>query len=290
MISYYLIVPFLFFFAYLPSPVLYALAEVVAWFLRVVVRYRKQVVLTNLGHSFPGKSALELQQIAVDTYRHLAYRVVENIKCFTIAPQEINERMQVSNFELLNHYHAQGRHVVLMVGHIGSWEFGGYKLSMGCRHRVFGIVSLVSNPYFNKLVQGTRGKMGMKLIPMKESKQFFKEPLTELSLGIFISDQSPSNPSKAYWTNFLHRPTAFFKGAEAYARLHNCVVLYPKIVQTKRGYYSAEIFVIEENPNSVPENTITEKFVRLLEQQITETPADWLWSHKRWKHSPPADT
>lgn len=284
MLSYYLIVPILFFFAYLPSPVLYALAEAVAWFLRVVVRYRRQVVLTNLRNSFAQKSEQEINSIAADSYRHLAYRVVENIKCFTITPAEINKRMRADNFELLNHYQAQGRHVVLMVGHIASWEFGGYKLSMGCKHKVFGIVSLVSNPYFNKLVQDTRGKMGMKLIAMKDSKQFFKEPLTELSLGIFISDQSPSNPSKAYWTNFLNQQTAFFKGAESYARMHNCVVLYPKIVQTKRGHYSAEILVIEENPNSVVENVITEKFVRLLEQQILETPADWLWSHNRWKH------
>lgn len=284
MVLYYLIIPFLFFFAYLPSPVLYRLAEAIAWFFRVVVRYRKQVVLNNLVKSFPEKTNAEIKHIAAESYKHLAYRVVENIKAFTVSKTEIDQRMRADNFELLNKYYEQGRHVVLMAAHVGSWEFGGYKLSMGCKHKVFGIVSLVSNAKFNELIQNTRGKMGMKLIPMKDSSRFFKEPLRELSLGIFISDQSPSNPAKAYWTKFLNQDTAFFKGAESYARLHNCVVLYPKIVQTSRGYYAAEIIVIEENPNSVPENSITEKYVRLLEQQIKEHPADWLWSHKRWKH------
>ncbi|MDB5281706.1 MAG: htrB, partial [Bacteroidota bacterium] len=73
-------------------------------------------------------------------------------------------------------------------------------------------------------------------------------------------------------------------GAERYAKLHNCAVIYPKIVETKRGHFSAELIKITDSPNSTAENEITEKFVRLLEKHIQEYPSDWLWSHKRWKH------
>ncbi|MCW5909192.1 MAG: hypothetical protein KIS94_15105 [Chitinophagales bacterium] len=284
MITYYLLVPVLYFFSLLPSSVLYVMADGVAFCLRVVFRYRKQVVYTNLKKSFPEKSEDELQEIVRQSYRHLAYRVVENIKCVTISKEEIDKRVNAPNLQMLNNYYDKGRHVVLMVGHIAAWEFGGYKLSTNCKHWIFGIVSMVSNKRFNDLVQRTRGKMGMHLVPMQESKHFFKQELKQLSLGIFISDQSPSSPERAYWTNFLNQDTAFFTGGERYARQHNCVVVYPKIVQTKPGYYNAELILITENPNEEPENAITEKFVRILENHLKEHPADWLWSHKRWKH------
>ena len=283
MITYYLLLPVLYFFAYLPTSVLYKLADVLAFVLRVVIRYRKDVVYTNLRNSFPEKSETEIEQIAKESYQHLADRVVENIRCLTISKQEIEKRVVAGNIQMLNDYYHKGRNVILIVGHIGSWEFGGYRTSINALHWIFGIVSMVSNKRFNELIQRTRGKMGMHLIPMNESKEFFKKELPNISLGIFISDQSPSNSEKSYWTNFLHQESAFFKGAESYAKLHNCVVLYPKIVQTKRGYYSAEIIVITESPNETAENEITEKYVRLLEKHIQENPADWLWSHKRWK-------
>jgi KDO2-lipid IV(A) lauroyltransferase len=284
MLTYYLLVPFFYLFAYLPTDVLYKISKALAFVLRNVVGYRHQVVFTNLRNSFPDKTEQEIKNIASQSYQHLADRIVENIRCLVITSAEIEKRITITNPEVLSDSYRRNHSVVLMVGHIGPWEFGGYRLRTACKYKLFGIVSLVSNPYFNRMIQRTRAKMGMELIPMNQAKDFFKKPLPELSLGIFISDQSPSNKEKAYWTTFLNQDTAFFTGGEGYARLHNCEVIYPKIVQVKHGYYTAELITIAENPNALAPNEITERFARLLEQHIQEDPSDWLWSHRRWKH------
>jgi Kdo2-lipid IVA lauroyltransferase/acyltransferase len=286
MLSYYLTVPILLFFSYLPSAVLYRIAEVAAFVLEHILRYRKQVVWQNLSKSFPEKSEEELRRISSQSYRHLAYRAVEGIKCFTIRKDEVHERMTIKNPDLILDCYKQKRHVVLMVGHIGSWEYGGYKASLTYPFKTCGVVSLVKNPYFNRLIQRSRAKFGMDLIMTRDGKSLFEKKLTELTLTIFISDQSPSNTKTCYWSNFLNQESAFMTGAERYARQHNCMVIYPKIVQTSRGYYTAELLMVEEHPNEVLPNAITEKYVRILEQHIKEHPADWLWSHKRWKHTP----
>jgi KDO2-lipid IV(A) lauroyltransferase len=283
MITYYLLIPILYFFAYLPSSFLYKIADVLAFVLRALVKYRKEVVFTNLRNSFPEKSDTEIQHIAKQSYTHLADRVVENIKCMTISTEEVLERTKAVNIELINNLHAQGKDVVLMVAHIASWEFGAYVLGALAKHKIWGIASKLTNPYFNDMVQRTRGKMGMRIIFQQNSSDFFKEDLPELSLGVLFSDQSPTKRDKSYWTTFLHQNTAFYKGAEVYAKRHNCAVVYAKIVQRRRGYYTAELIPITENPAETAEDEITEKFVRLLEQQLREHPSDWLWSHKRWK-------
>ena len=172
----------------------------------------------------------------------------------------------------------------MMASHISTWEFGGYRAITASEHDNFAVVAVVSNPRFNALIQRTRAKMGMNLIMMDKAKDFLVQPLTKVTAGIFISDQSPSNMKTCYWTTFLNQETAFFTGAERYARNNNAMVIYPKITERKHGYFTAEIIEITRDPNSLPFGAITEKFARIIEQQLRENPSDWLWTHKRWKH------
>ena len=284
MILYYLIVPLLYFFAYWPTDWLYKFSYVIAFMLRDMVRYRRKVAYQNIKNSFPEKSEKEIQQIFHESYRYLADRVVENIKCFTITMDEVEQRVQISNPEVLSDCYKRGQHLVMMASHISTWEFGGYRAVTASEHDNFAVVAVVSNPRFNQLIQRTRAKMGMHLVMMDKAKDFLVKPLTKPTAGIFISDQSPSNMRTCYWTNFLGQDTAFFTGAERYARDKNAMVIYPKITKLKHGCFTAEIVEITKDPNSLPFGAITEKYVRVIEQQLRETPADWLWTHKRWKH------
>jgi KDO2-lipid IV(A) lauroyltransferase len=120
---------------------------------------------------------------------------------------------------------------------------------------------------------------------MKHAKEFFEQPLKEPSTIIFIGDQSPSNPQNAYWTKFLNQDTAFFTGGERYARKHDCAVVYVAIKQLRRGYYNIEVINICDDVKAYPENGVTQIFIEMLEKTLRENPSDWLWSHKRWKHS-----
>lgn len=289
-IVYYLIVPLLFFFAYWPTDWLYKFAYVIAFILRDVVHYRSKVAYNNIKNSFPDKSEEEIKKIYHNSYRYLADRVVENIKCFTITMDEVEERVQISNPELLTDCYKRGQHLVIMASHISTWEFGGYRAITASEHDNFAVVAVVNNPRFNALIQRTRAKMGMHLVMMDKAKDFLVQPLTKVTSGIFISDQSPSNMKTCYWTHFLNQETAFFTGAERYARNNNAMVVYPKITERKHGYFTAEIIEITRNPGSLPFGAITEKFVRIIEQQLRENPSDWLWTHKRWKHKRPAVT
>jgi KDO2-lipid IV(A) lauroyltransferase len=284
MLTYYLVVPFIYLFAYLPSPVLYKLADVLAFFLRSVFKYRKQVVINNLRNSFPEKSEAEIKQIAKQSYTHLADRVVENIKCLTIKPEEYLSRCTVENIELLTELYNQKKSVVLMLPHINCWEYAGYVAHTLTKFTIYGVYSPAKNKYFNNLIVRTRTKLGMNLISMKDTFAYFKNKPKEVTFHVFVSDQSPSNPQKAYWTKFLHQDTAFFYGGARYAVKHNCIPVYAKIIQIKRGYYRAYLSKIKEDVTNCTPDDIVQGFAEKLEAQLKEHPAHWLWSHKRWKH------
>jgi KDO2-lipid IV(A) lauroyltransferase len=282
MLLYILIAPFLYLVSYLPSSVLYKIADVLAFLLRDVVQYRKKVVLENIRLCFPEKTETEQLSIFRESYIHLADRIVETVKCISISKQEVHQRVKVRNIDLMNHWYKEKKNVVVLLGHIGSWELGAYKASLVLQHKTYGVVSLLSNRYFNAMIQRTRGRMGMHLVGMQDMGGFLKKAPKELTTVIFISDQSP-NSVKAYWTDFLNRDTGFFTGGERYAKVHNCAVIYIEIKQIERGKYEIELFKICDDASTLPKHEIMEQFSKHLESTLKNNPSDWLWSHNRWK-------
>ena len=60
-----------------------------------------------------------------------------------------------------------------------------------------------------------------------------------------------------------------------------------KIKKIRRGYYETEFNLISEEPTLEKDDFIMESYKDMLEAQIKEVPAYYLWSHKRWKHPRP---
>jgi KDO2-lipid IV(A) lauroyltransferase len=276
----------LYLISYLPTGVLYTIADGLAFILRDVIKYRKKVVVRNIQNAFPEKSQTEQDLICRESYTHLADRIVENLKCISISEKEVHQRVKVKNIELMDNWYNEKRNVVILLGHIGSWEFGTYKACLILKHKTYGVVSLLSNKYFNNMVQRTRGRMGMTLVGMQHASKFLNEVPKEPSAVAFIGDQSP-NPKRAYWTHFLNQDTGFFTGGERYASAHHCAVVYVEIQQIARGKYEIELFKMCDDAASLPPNEITEQFSKHLEKTLLKNPSDWLWSHNRWKHNRP---
>jgi KDO2-lipid IV(A) lauroyltransferase len=98
-----------------------------------------------------------------------------------------------------------------------------------------------------------------------------------------VADQSPAVPSNAYWINFFGRPTPFVRGPENGARISDMSVIFCHITKKKRGYYEAHFLLAEENAGNLENGELTIKYVKYLEEVITDNPEMWLWSHRRWK-------
>lgn len=56
-----------------------------------------------------------------------------------------------------------------------------------------------------------------------------------------------------------------------------------KMKRVERGHYEMTMIPICMNASEHAPEEILRKYYDLLEEEIKETPANWLWSHKRWK-------
>ena len=54
-----------------------------------------------------------------------------------------------------------------------------------------------------------------------------------------------------------------------------------------RGHYQAEFVTLAAAGEQLPPGEFTARYARMVEEQIRAAPADWPWSHKRWKLKKP---
>ena len=50
-----------------------------------------------------------------------------------------------------------------------------------------------------------------------------------------------------------------------------------------RGHYEMRFQPLAQGGETLPSGALTERYARLVEEQIRAAPPDWPWSHKRWK-------
>ena len=272
------------FLSRLPLGFLYTVSDFLYYLLLYVVRYRRRVVLENLRLSFPEKSAVDIQRIAKGFYRNLTDLIVETIKMPALSPDELRQRVRFTNAELVQTRLRAGQTVIGMASHQGNWEWIP-SASVLNDMPVDSVYKPLNNAFFEETMRTIRSSFGAVPTPMSSLPRQLVVRKDVPRIIALVSDQMPGAPEHAYWTDFLHRDTPFYPGTERLARSRKFAVFYLQLVRLRRGYYEATFTLIAEPPyEAVPPGAILERYRDLLEETIRRYPADWLWSHKRWKH------
>ena len=275
----------------LPLPLLYFVADALVYPLMYhVVRYRRAVVAKNLRMSFPEKSAKQRRDLERQFYRRFASTIMEIIYGYRISDEEMRERFVFDNVEIVEELAHKNKGVFFMLGHLGNWE---WIADIGKRYtdtsiKEYNVYRQQKSPSADKAMLALRLKRGgggciekKQLLRQLVAMRHADHPIT---IGL-ISDQKPSPRNAHVWTTFLNQETAFLDGGEVLARKFGYAVTYVHVESPKRGYYRARFEVITDNPAATNPTEITLAYARLLEQNILESPALWLWTHNRWKWS-----
>lgn len=280
-VYYLLIVPL----SRLPLQVLYVLSDIIFFLAYRVLKYRRDIVWSNVRNSFPSKSEEDIKHIVKGFYRHFSDLIIESLKIFSITKEEAIDHCKVVNPEVLDELYAKGKQAILVGGHYNNWEIAALILNAQIKHQIAGIYTPLTNPFFENKFKSSRSKYGTHLVPKNKVNAHFKKEHADLNITVFGADQSPTFIRKnTYWTNFLNQDTAVMFGTEKFAVEYDLPVVFLSISKVKRGYYQMSFTMLEEHPIESDYCSITEKHTRMLEKQILEHPEFYLWTHKRWKH------
>lgn len=270
----------------LPLRILYVFSDICYFFIWYIIPYRKKLVFRNLSLSFPEKNREEIKTIAKRSYRHFCDNFLESIAARHLSLEEHKRRYKLLNIEVLDDFYSAGKDILLISAHYGNWEWLSF-LPLLTHYKVLAIYKKLHNKHFDRMFSDLRSKYGV--IPVTTDKTL--RTLIEYQqkhihfMAYFLGDQRPRWKEIQHWIHFLNQETSVILGPEKIARKLDMAVVFMKHLKIKRGYYESVFVPLASDPKNTKPHEITEKYYHHLENLIRESPAEYLWTHDRWKHT-----
>jgi Kdo2-lipid IVA lauroyltransferase/acyltransferase len=269
--------------ARVPLSVLYGLASGVGWLTFRFFPYRKQLVRENLSKAFPAFGERQLREVMRRYYLGFAEMLMEIIKSVRMPADELRRRVRILNLEAPRALLAQGQSVLLVAAHQCNWEWMLLALSIELGYPVDAAYKPLVNDWAEREMKKVRTRFGSRLVPAKELLPDILKRREVVRAVAMVADQEPTTSEHKYWTHFLGRDTAFYMGPEEIARVTRFPVFFIAMRRIARGHYEMEFQPLATGGHIGPSGALTERYARVVEQQIHAAPPDWPWSHKRWK-------
>lgn len=277
--------------SYLPFWVLFGLSDIFYFILKYVVRYRYNVITENLTYAFPEKSDSEIKEITNKFYHHFCDVFVETIKAYSISEKQLNKRIKFNQIGTFLDYYKQGRSLIFLGMHYNNWEWSSFTANKEIHDILFVYNPTRGNQAFERFITHIRSRWGAKTVPVNRSSRIVLTfGKTDKPAAIWLgADQSAPANSK-FWTTFFNREAPFFSGPEKIAQISNQPIFLHVTRKVKRGRYEVDFILLFDKPNEVEPKEIILTYIRKMEEIVSEEPAYYLWSHRRWKHKRPEGT
>ena len=268
-----------------PFAALYLVSDAFYLLNRYVIRYRYDVVRSNLRNAFPERRKREIDTLTEETFRSLADLLVETIKGIGITRDELDRRMEITASSRVHELVDQGKPLLFLTAHYCNWEWLLLYSCMYLPHPLMVAYQPFHNQRFDEFMLKARTRFGGELVPATDLiRQIITHRKTLKTLTL-LGDQSPARNERKYWTTFLNQDTAFVDGTDGLVWLTKMPVIFASTKRRKRGHYDISLNVIAEPPYEKNAHTVVERYARELESMIRADPPAWLWSHRRWKFS-----
>jgi KDO2-lipid IV(A) lauroyltransferase len=258
-----------------------------AWCAWRVIPYRRHVVDANLKASFPEWDDATRERVIRDYYRGFADMLVEVMHSLRLTPDELRRRVRIVNPELVRDEVGKGKPVLIVAAHQCNWEWMLLALSTQLGVPVDAAYKPLVDNWAEIEMRKLRSRFGARLIPAQELLgDIIKQRGVPRAIAM-VADQEPVSSERKHWLRFLNRDTAFFLGAEEIARTTRYAAFFIRLERTARGHYQVEFVKLAAAGEQLPPGEFTTRYAKMVEDQIRAAPADWPWSHKRWKLKKP---
>ncbi len=250
---------------------------------------RRRVAYKNLRAAFAGeKSKREMKRIARLSMEGLAMGIVELLKFPDMDRATVERHVRFEGTDQIRPRIEEGKGVILLAAHFGSWEFMNAIASL-IGYPIVGLARAQKHPRSNEFLNSLRTCRGnqviQKGIPVRE---ILKALRAGRIVGI-IGDQDAGKTGT--FVNFFGRSSSSPDGVAAFAAKTGATVFPVFMFRTgllsHRVEVEAPIRVSEDSAEEGKrERAMLQSFADTLESKIRKSPEQWLWAHRRWKSTP----
>jgi KDO2-lipid IV(A) lauroyltransferase len=267
----------------LPLRALYAVAALLYFLAYYVVRHRRRIIDEQLERVFPNDAAAARRRIHKQFIRNFCDVAVELLKSATMSAQAMRDRVRIVNVEVARRYLDRGKSVLLVTSHLCNWEWLLHGVALHLGYPLDAAYKPLHDAWAERLMLGLRSRFGARLVPAKELLADHLRRRGIVRALAMNADQAPMSSEQRHWTRFLGQDTAFYIGAEQIARATRLPIINVAMRRVRRGHYEVELAELWDGAEPTGIGELTERYARACERSVYGSPADWLWSYRRWR-------
>ncbi|MEB2352110.1 MAG: lipid A biosynthesis acyltransferase [Burkholderiaceae bacterium] len=265
----------------LPYPLVRRLGEfagALAWLLAVP---RRRVTRTNLRLCFPDWSEARRGEVARGHFRYFTRSFFERFIFWYGSPQRIRRLCRLEGVEHFERH--RGRPLILLGPHFVGLDAGGIRLSLEVqlasmyaaqKSRVF------TEAMTQRRVRFNDGRMLLRTEGLRPAVKALRE-----GLPFYFLPDMDLGARDAVFVPFFGVPAATVTSVARLARITGATVVPMVTAMTDDGYVARFYPAWEDFPGDDLE-AATRRMNRFIEERVLEMPAQYLWSHKRFKTRP----
>ncbi len=268
-------------FSYEKAP---EISRFLAWVIRTIDRKHVRIALKNIQFSKGHVDTGDPDRFVRRVYRHLALGLVEMLMIPRFILQNTLERhIRFHGFELMNALLAEGKGVIVTVGHLGSWEFialGGPRAG----YRLNSVARPIENPWVDRYLNSFRTSTGQEIISKYDAVGAMIRALKRKEILVVQVDQDAR--SSGVFVKFFGRPASTHRSPAVLALKYGCPILPLNIYREGRLHHAVAgkpIRPEDYRDQADPVKAIAQEYTDQLAGFIRAHPDQWFWLHDRWK-------
>jgi KDO2-lipid IV(A) lauroyltransferase len=233
----------------------------------------------------PTAPPVVVRRLTVAAFANYARYMVDLVRLPNIAPEHLEDGIEVRGWEHVEAAFALGRGAILVTGHIGNWDLGGAGIA-GRGKTVCALVETLKPPRWNERVQRIREHMGLKAIPVENGVRDMLAALRRQE-GLAIVVDRPATPATGVPITFFGRRTYVPGGAATLAIRTGAPVVPAVLIRNAdlRGFvaYIGEPFFPSRGKGTDAEiQALTQNIMSWLEGMIRRYPDQWYMFRLMW--------
>jgi len=239
-------------------------------------------VMPALGLTEP-----EARRLIRESFVNLARNVLEILYMPKLNEQNFHKYIEIDHLERMTDALAEGNGVVVLTGHIGTWEWLSAAFTMNGLP-VTAIAKNQPNMQYTNALNDLRKTINVEIFSRGTSELLAAaKALKKGKILGFLADQD-AGPKGAFLP-FLGKMASTPMGPAVFACKFNAPVLPAFILRQPNGRHKVvigEVMRYEDTGDTDKDLfNFTAKMTAIMEKVIRENPTQWLWFQKRWNTS-----
>ena len=241
----------------------------------------KKTIYSNIKKAFPNYTENQIKEVIKNMWSNYGRIFAEYIFISHFRNKNLSKNIEIEGIKVIEKIKEKKENVIFVSGHFNNFELMAMEIERSGIN-LAAIYRPLNNIFINKFMENIRKKYICKH-QLKKGVSGVRESLKLFKKGYSIALMLDQRVSEGIRVNFFNEPALTTTIPAQFVKKFKCKIVPIYIERYNKFYFKLKIkkpILFNENEG---EENITLKLNKIIEEMIISNPAQWIWSHNRWK-------